>query len=356
MRCVDVRREWSSGLRAPESVAHVATCSECRVFVDSIGAFDQLWTASRPETPPEAAWDALWRRVEQATAAADGPRPILRLADRDPARLRRRVRAINLAICATAAAAALMFTLSLRLKSNLVKNLPQVAQTSPQTPAARPAPSVFDIDEGQTIVIRVDDAGRRVVDLAAADDFGNAVDPNFMMFDHFESLADWPRLVPSTSELPGGKDVQISLAVALTGLVVLDDVAPAAGFGDDARQATLFGILVTPGSSEIDPNLARIEPQLRKLFPNFGFKLLDVQGRRLTRGDSLTSEFEGGYAVSTRLASPLDDEGKLELRLTMSRGEATLLDSKINTPLNQLFFCEKTLDHGARLLVGIGAR
>ena len=59
---------------------------------------------------------------------------------------------------------------------------------------------------------------------------------------------------------------------------------------DPARQVTLFGIIATAGSNDLDPKLAGIEGQLRKLLPGHGFKLLDVRTKRLMTGQSLRSD------------------------------------------------------------------
>ncbi|HEV3121613.1 MAG TPA: hypothetical protein VGY53_06910, partial [Isosphaeraceae bacterium] len=57
-----------------------------------------------------------------------------------------------------------------------------------------------------------------------------------------------------------------------------------------SRQVTLFGILATPGSNTIDPRLNSIAPELKRYWPNYGFKLLEVQSRRLMVGQSLTCQ------------------------------------------------------------------
>ena len=53
---------------------------------------------------------------------------------------------------------------------------------------------------------------------------------------------------------------------------------------EPARQVTLFAVIAVPGSNAIDPKLAGIELQLRKLLPGHGFKLLDVRSKRLHAG------------------------------------------------------------------------
>jgi hypothetical protein len=126
--------------------------------------------------------------------------------------------------------------------------------------------------------------------------------------------------------------------------------------GGPARQVTLFAVVATPGSQTIDPKLKRIAPQLRKLLPGHGFKLLDVQSKRLEAGESVRSDLGRGLSASTALVQPLDENGKVVLRCTLSQNEVVQFDTMVTTPPNQLFFCDRPLGDGSRLLIGIGAR
>jgi hypothetical protein len=132
--------------------------------------------------------------------------------------------------------------------------------------------------------------------------------------------------------------------------------APAQSADAPARQVTVFGVLATPDDAHTDPKLAKIEPQLRKLLPKHGFRLLDVQTKRLTSGKSLTCDLEDGYTASTTLVEPLDLNGKVQLRCTLLQKQAVRFETKVTTPANQLFFCDKVLENGSRILIGIGAR
>jgi hypothetical protein len=123
-----------------------------------------------------------------------------------------------------------------------------------------------------------------------------------------------------------------------------------------ARQVTLFAIIATPGSSELDPKLAGIEGQLRKLLPGHGFKLLDVRSKRLLTGESLHSDLGSGWAASTELVAPLDANGKVELRCMLVQNASTQFDTQVATPPNQLFFCDRMMGNGQRLIIGVGAR
>ena len=123
-----------------------------------------------------------------------------------------------------------------------------------------------------------------------------------------------------------------------------------------ARQVTLFGIIATPGSNDLDPKLAGIEGQLRKLLPGHGFKLLDVRTKRLLTGQSLRSDLGNGAIASADLVQPLDADGKVELRCRLVQSGDVQFDTLVATPPNQLFFCDRMLPGGQRLLIGVGAR
>ena len=125
---------------------------------------------------------------------------------------------------------------------------------------------------------------------------------------------------------------------------------------EPARQVTLFGVLASPHDRGIDPKLAKIEPQLRKLFPGHGFRLLDVQSKRLTAGQTMAGDLEGGYTARTTLLQPADTNGKVQLRCSLLLNRTVELETVVATPPNQLFFCDKKLNGGSRLLIAVGAR
>jgi hypothetical protein len=119
---------------------------------------------------------------------------------------------------------------------------------------------------------------------------------------------------------------------------------------------TLFVILATPGSEVLDPKLAAIEGQLRKLLPGHAFKLLDVRSKRLGAEESLRCDLDNGWAASAELVQPLDANGKVELRCRLLQQETVQFVTLVATPPNQLFFCDRLIGNGQRLLIGVGAR
>jgi hypothetical protein len=128
---------------------------------------------------------------------------------------------------------------------------------------------------------------------------------------------------------------------------------------EPARQVTLFAVIAVPGSSAIDPKLAGIEPQLRRLLPGHGFTLLDVRSKRLHSGESVRCDLGklgSGWTASTELVQALDPNGKVELDCKLLQNDVVQFDTRVATPPNQLFFCDRMIDNGKRLLIGVGAR
>lgn len=123
-----------------------------------------------------------------------------------------------------------------------------------------------------------------------------------------------------------------------------------------SRQVTVFGILATPGSSQIDPQLKTIAPQLQQLLPNHGFKLLEAQSRRLTPGQSVTCTKLNGYQAEAQLVTPLDANGKVQLQFAIGTNGMMQAATIVATPPNQLSFFDKPFSDGSRLILGVGAR
>ncbi len=124
-----------------------------------------------------------------------------------------------------------------------------------------------------------------------------------------------------------------------------------------ARQVTLFGIVADPNNLEIDPKLEKIAPQLRTLFPGHGFRLLEVQSKRLAPGRKMKCDFKAdGFSATATMVEPLDPNGKVQLKVGLFQNDDLQFESLVTTPPNQLFFCDKVFSGGSRLLIGVGAR
>jgi hypothetical protein len=123
-----------------------------------------------------------------------------------------------------------------------------------------------------------------------------------------------------------------------------------------ARQVTVFAILATADPAAIDPRLASVNSQLCKVLPGHGFKLLDVKSKRIEATQSVTCDLGNGYKAETVLVRPLDENGKVQLRCNLSQQGTKEFSTLVKTPINQLFFYERSLKDGSRVLIGVGAR
>ncbi|AMV35965.1 hypothetical protein [Planctomyces sp. SH-PL62] len=121
-----------------------------------------------------------------------------------------------------------------------------------------------------------------------------------------------------------------------------------------ARQVTVFAIKAEPGESAIDPRLTSVRVQLRKVLPDHGFELIVSRSERLSPGETLACDLGGGRVAETTLES--DDAGRVTLRCSFQEGDAPPFVTVVDAPENQLFFYERSLRDGSRVLIGVGAR
>jgi hypothetical protein len=127
--------------------------------------------------------------------------------------------------------------------------------------------------------------------------------------------------------------------------------------GAPARQVVVFGVLATPGGSAMDPKLAPVvQAQLRRTLPGHGFKLIKVRSERVMAGQSVVCDMGGGFVASTTLMSPLDPNGKVQIRYELSQFDVPQFQSIVATPPDQFNFFDKMLPNNDHLLVGVGAR
>jgi hypothetical protein len=125
----------------------------------------------------------------------------------------------------------------------------------------------------------------------------------------------------------------------------------------DSRQVTVFGIEATPGKAHVDPALLDVAPQLRKLLPDHGFRLLASENQRAVKGEKLSCDLGDTLKLTIDLRNRLTPDGKVVMGVRLDQGEKreALVETEVSTPPNQLCFLEKKLD-GRVLLIGLGAR
>lgn len=136
------------------------------------------------------------------------------------------------------------------------------------------------------------------------------------------------------------------------GAAALDDPAPAA---DQGLQVTIFGIVARPGSAKIDPKLAPIAVQLRNLKPGHSFQFRGHTSERAAPGEVVRCDLGDGL-IAEATVQGFESNGKVRIKFTLKRKDRSELATTVITPPNQLFFCDKALPDGSRLLIGIGAR
>lgn len=125
---------------------------------------------------------------------------------------------------------------------------------------------------------------------------------------------------------------------------------------ESARQVTVFAILATPGATKVDSRLGSIRAELRKILPGHGFQLLAVESKRIETRQSITCELVHGYKAETTLVRPIDETGKVHLRCVLSKEGKPEFSTLVKTPVNQLFFYERSLGDGTKVMIGVGAR
>ncbi|WP_435011527.1 hypothetical protein P12x_002840 [Tundrisphaera lichenicola] len=131
----------------------------------------------------------------------------------------------------------------------------------------------------------------------------------------------------------------------------------ALGQGPPARQVVMFGVVATPGSTTVDPKISPVvRAQLRRVLPGHGFKLVKVRSERVIPGESVVCDMGDGFVASTTLMSPLDPNGKVQLRYELSFEESPQFQTIVATPPDQFNFFDKMLPDNKHLLIGLGAR
>lgn len=145
------------------------------------------------------------------------------------------------------------------------------------------------------------------------------------------------------------------VVVLALGAVALSAI-PASAQEMIGRQVTVFGVLATPGASADDPKLKDVLPQLRHLVPGHGFKLLKVESKRLVSGEAVTCILGDGFVAASQLTTPIDPNGKIQMRFDLSFDGLSQYQTIVTTPPNQIFYVNRMLPNGERLIIGIGAR
>jgi hypothetical protein len=123
------------------------------------------------------------------------------------------------------------------------------------------------------------------------------------------------------------------------------------------RQVVMFGVYATPGSEAMDPKITPVvAAQLRKTLPGHGFKLLQVKSQRVMKDQSLLLDLGDGFGTSAMLLSPLDPNGKVQMKFGLTYQGNSVFQSVVVTPADQFNYFDKMLPNNSHILIGVGAR
>jgi hypothetical protein len=131
----------------------------------------------------------------------------------------------------------------------------------------------------------------------------------------------------------------------------------ASGQEASGRQVVMFAVVATPNSTAMDKKISpAVAARLRRTLPNHGFTLVKVKNVRLVAGQSLTLDLGSGFVTKAQLITPLDANGKVQMRFDLSLDGLSQFQSIVTTPTDQFNFFDKTMPDDSHLLIGVGAR
>jgi hypothetical protein len=134
-------------------------------------------------------------------------------------------------------------------------------------------------------------------------------------------------------------------------------LCPAEAQQTQGRQVVMFGVLATPGGTSMDPKIPPlIAARLRKSLPGHSFRLVKAKSERLVAGETLTLSLGAGVVTKAQLITPLDANGKVQMKFNLSLDGFSQFQSVVTTPADQFNFFDKTLPDNSHFLIGVGAR
>jgi hypothetical protein len=194
VRCADVARELAvptGDVDGSVLAEHLASCPRCAALSAQAERLHEVWEITRPHQPT-GGFDALWARVRRAL---DTPQRTLSFSEARPHRRRWMIAAAGLAQAAVLLVA--VFVLFPRgggqapnEERNANTTIAQAAPapvTKPSDLPETPLPRI-DIDEGQFMVIRMNDQRVILVSLSSPEP-SNRVADDFVMLNDMESMA-----------------------------------------------------------------------------------------------------------------------------------------------------------------------
>ena len=192
MHCDEVVRELAVPTDERDSAAlaeHLASCHQCSAWATRDADFEYLWNATRSEEPSGQDWDRVWSHIAssldsttsaetkeyRANVALNGPASLVETPIRSFSRSSRSRswKRSAIAVIGLAQAAGVLLAVGLTWRMSTRSNVPPVVE----------------IEAGQSVVIRVDDAAADIVVLAP-DGMSSSVDDWYLVFNQIEAIAN----------------------------------------------------------------------------------------------------------------------------------------------------------------------
>lgn len=193
MRCPEVIHELAVPTEDRDSralEAHLAECPSCSLWAQRDAQLSHLWEATRPNSPSSATWGSLWSSVSESVdhAALAGPATI----DFKGASRARKLARFGLVVLAQAAAVLMMVGVMWRSAPTADPAAPGalVGQAHLESPLGVQE-KFFELDEGPVVLIQVESASQKVVQIASGR-VESGVDDWYLFYNELESLATSP--------------------------------------------------------------------------------------------------------------------------------------------------------------------
>jgi hypothetical protein len=193
MHCDEVIRELAVPTDERDSAAlaeHLASCHQCSVWATRDAEFEYLWNATRSGEPSGQDWDTVWSHIASSldsttsaetkeyrvpNAPLNGPAPLVETPIRSFSRSSRSRswKRSAIVVIGVAQAAGVLLAVGITWRMSTRSNVPPVVE----------------IEAGQSVVIRVDDAAADIVVLAP-DGMSSSVDDWYLVFNQIEAIAN----------------------------------------------------------------------------------------------------------------------------------------------------------------------
>ena len=147
------------------------------------------------------------------------------------------------------------------------------------------------------------------------------------------------------------------LAVLVLGAACLSCRLQTTSDDDDMRdRSQSSGCWLLPAAKHSIHGYRTFNRSWTSCFPRTGLSCSTPEASAVVDGESVTCNLGNGYFLTTTLVKWLDENGKVELRCELFHDKAVEFSTLVKTPSSQLFFCQRALDDGSQLLIGVGAR